>query len=154
MQSRIKRLEGLVLSLMNGNAKDEKTSSQSDSSGLDSENAHRQAGIQNYLDTLHDPDEDDSSDYADDHMGDVADDSPIGVAHLPVIEAADIEEVRNGIGIMQVDKGSSSFRGGTHFESILNEVCDAFPLRNFKLTYHAYRYLKSKRITNRTRRRW
>lgn len=66
-------------------------------------------------------DEDDEQDFEDDIMAtdSVSVSEESGIRQEP---DAQVEEVRHALGVMQVSKGTSYFRGETHINTILQEV--------------------------------
>ncbi|KAF8472535.1 fungal-specific transcription factor domain-containing protein [Kalaharituber pfeilii] len=118
MQSRIDRLEGLVLSLMH--SKQDHSISGSDSSVLDRRTPHDRSRK-----PFTGEDDDEDFDYDDDSM--VTD--PAGFTkgrHHKIKEDPDsqVEEVRHALGVMQVGRGASYFRGETHIHTILQEISE------------------------------
>jgi hypothetical protein len=103
MQSRIDRLEGLVLGLM-GSAGE--LVSPSDRERLTSDVKRNRPG----------PDDEDD-------IGMGSDESPNSGAEGE--SDGDVEEVRSALGIMRVDRGKSFYRGETHWAALLSEVCSA-----------------------------
>jgi hypothetical protein len=106
MQSRIDRLEGLVLSLMSGNSNNvspRNRDARSSSSGAA------------YSESRDGDAEDD-----DEAMGEEEHEFDRGAGEKDVEE--DVEEVRNALGIMKVHGGKSFYRGETHWAAILSEV--------------------------------
>jgi hypothetical protein len=102
MQSRIDRLEGLVLSLMGSNAQvPGRNRGRSDSAEV----------------SLHRIKTDDDDDQMRSIQGD-------GDGHPSGAESDDeVEEVRSALGIMKVERGESFYRGETHWVTLLSEVC-------------------------------
>lgn len=105
MQSRIDRLEGLVLSLMGSNG----------SPNSSPRNRERSDSTEDELRNgkYHDDDEED-----------------IGMRSIHEEDKSqensrvedEVEEVRNVLGIMKMDQGKSYYRGETHWAAILSEV--------------------------------
>lgn len=121
MQSRIDRLEGLVLSLMH--SKDHSISG-SDSSVVGRHSSVAHGGkIPNVMaEDDEDDDDDDEFDYGEDAM--VTETTIVRKVNRAKQEHdAQVEEVRHALGVMQVGKGVSYFRGETHINTILQEVC-------------------------------
>jgi len=113
MQSRIDRLEGLVLSLMSGNHQ----------SPRQREGRSSSSQRTSYPES-HDGDEEED----DDAMGhDEQDESPSDYQGGQSVEDDDVEEVRNALGIMKVHGGKSFYRGGEYWAAILLEVCSGLP---------------------------
>lgn len=118
MQSRIDRLESLVLALMQN--KKEHSISGSDSSVLCGTHSSLSRG--KIPRSLTGEDEDDEYDYDDDAM--VTDTTNMNKENeIKLDPDSQIEEVRHALGVMQVGKGASYFRGETHINTILQEVC-------------------------------
>ncbi|KAF8429010.1 fungal-specific transcription factor domain-containing protein [Tirmania nivea] len=120
MQSRIDRLEGLVLSLMH--SKQEHFISSSESSVLGGR--HSSVGRATKLShVLNGVDDDDEYDYEDDAM---VTDTARATKENGIKSDSDsqVEEVRHALGVMQVGKGASYFRGETHINTILQEISE------------------------------
>lgn len=105
MQSRIDRLEGLVLSLMGSNGSP--NSSPRNRERSDSTDGEPRNG------KYHDDEEEDIG------MRSVCEDDK--VQENGRIED-EVEEVRGALGIMKMDQGRSYYRGETHWAAILSEV--------------------------------
>lgn len=105
MQSRIDRLEGLVLSLMGSNG----------SSNSSPRNRERSNSAEDG--SRHEPYHDDEEE--DIGMSSVHEDDKI--EKQGGIED-EVEEVRSALGIMKVEQGKSYYRGETHWAAILSEV--------------------------------
>ena len=104
MQSRIDRLEGLVLSLMSGNSNDVSP-------------RHRDTRSSSSGAAVSYPNSRDGEGEDDDDMGYDETGGETEKQEDPV------EEVRNALGIMKVHAGKSFYRGETHWAAILSEVC-------------------------------
>lgn len=126
MQSRIDRLEGLVLSLMGSNGSPNSSPRNRErSNSAEDELRHGQ---------FHDDGEEDVG------MGSVHGDDK-GQEGGGGIED-EVEEVRSALGIMKVEQGKSYYRGETHWAAILSEV--RFP--NFLTVFKTYRGFSNFRI--------
>ncbi|RPA92007.1 hypothetical protein L873DRAFT_1711756 [Choiromyces venosus 120613-1] len=120
MQSRIDRLEGLVLKLMGsgGNHLSPPTGRERSASADDGTNKVKRCD---------DDDDDDGGDDDDDDIG-------MGSIHEDENRRAegesdeDVEEVRSALGVMKVDRGRSFYRGETHWAAILSEISE---VKNF-----------------------
>lgn len=118
MQSRIDRLEGLVLSLMSGNSNNINTSPRNRDTRSSSSGAA--ASYPNSRDSEGD----------DDAMGyDEQDEHE----ETHTVEE-EVEEVRNALGVMKVQEGKSFYRGETHWVAILSEVRQHSTARLFSLS--------------------
>jgi hypothetical protein len=107
MQSRIDRLEGLVLSLMSGNSNNvspRNRDGRSSSSGA----AYSES-------------RDGDAEHDDDAMEEEEHEYQGGGEREKDVEE-DVEEVRNALGIMKVHGGKSFYRGETHWAALLLEV--------------------------------
>ena len=114
MQSRIDRLEGLVLSLMSGNSNNINASPRN----RDTQSSSSGAAI-SYPNSR-----DGEGDEGDDTMGydeHYEHDEP-GHDGAQTVED-EVEEVRNALGVMKVNGGTSCYRGETHWAAILSGVC-------------------------------
>lgn len=113
MQSRIDRLEGLVLSLMSGNSNNV-SSPKSDA---------RSSSLAAPLSRQGSRDGDADADEDDDDMGyDEPDELEAGIQPEPLNVEEDVEEVRNALGFMKVHCGKTFYRGETHWAALLSEV--------------------------------
>ncbi|CUS07695.1 unnamed protein product [Tuber aestivum] len=113
MQSRIDRLEGLVLRLMGsgGNHISPPVDRERSASADDGTNKNKRS----------DDDDDDDDDVG---MGSIHEDE----RHRGGESDEDVEEVRSALGIMKVDQGKSYYRGETHWAAILSEISE---VKNF-----------------------
>jgi hypothetical protein len=113
MQSRIDRLEGLVLSLMSGN-------SNNVSAGRQRTGGSSSGGA------VYSESQDGELDEYDESMGydhDEQDEREDGRRDGPSSVEDEVEEVRNALGIMKVQGGKTFYRGETHWAALLSEVC-------------------------------
>lgn len=105
MQSRIDRLEGLVLSLMGSNGSPNSSPrnrerSDSTEDGLRNEKYHDDDEEDIGMRSIHEEDKGHESGRVED----------------------EVEEMRGALGIMKMDQGRSYYRGETHWAAILSEV--------------------------------
>lgn len=105
MQSRIDRLEGLVLSLMGSNG----SSDSSPRNRQRSDSTEDGLRSRQYID-----DEEEDMGIESTHEGSKSQDGG-GIEE-------EVEEVRSALGIMKVEQGKSYYRGETHWAAILSEV--------------------------------
>lgn len=114
MQSRIDRLEGLVLSLMSGNSNNVSPRAR------DARSSSSGGGAASYTESRDGDAEDD-----DDAMGYDEHDGNHGnhVRREKTVEE-DVEEVRNALGVMKVMGGKTYYRGETHWAAILSEITE------------------------------
>ncbi|KAI5819312.1 fungal-specific transcription factor domain-containing protein [Pyronema omphalodes] len=115
MQSRIDRLEGLVLSLMSGNSNNVSVGRQR-TGGSSSGGAVYSESQDGELDEY-----DESMGY-DDH--DEQYEREGGRRNGPSSVEEEVEEVRNALGIMKVQEGKTFYRGETHWAALLSEVTE------------------------------
>ncbi|KAF8542980.1 hypothetical protein BDD12DRAFT_774351 [Trichophaea hybrida] len=110
MQSRIDRLEGLVLSLMSGNTNHQSPPRQRDG----------QSSSSVYPDS-HDGDEEED----DNTMGHDGRETPSDHQGGQTVHVEDeVEEVRNALGLMKVHGGRTFYRGGEYWAAILLEISE------------------------------
>ncbi|RPB17486.1 hypothetical protein P167DRAFT_478686 [Morchella conica CCBAS932] len=111
MQSRIDRLEGLVLSLMGSNG----SSDSSPRNRQRSDSTEDELRSRQYID-----DEEEDMGIESKHEGSKTQDGG-GIEE-------EVEEVRSALGIMKVEQGKSYYRGETHWAAILSEISE---VKNF-----------------------
>ena len=126
MQSRIDRLEGLVLSLMSGNsnnvsprARDTLRNSPPDGAVFTEPHGGDAEGDYDAMGYGEQEEQEGDCEGEGHEAGDEEQEQSAGTQSLD----AEVEEVRNALGIMKVHGGKSFYLGETHWAALLMEVC-------------------------------